>query len=168
MPADLRSAGICQNRLYKTTRGFYQSILYNNYMRFEVPQFIEIEDKIFGPFTWRQFVYLAGGVGMAVVIFLVAPLIIFILIGMPIGLLALALAFYPVNNRPFSIFLESVFRFYRGSRTYHWRRGGDVVYRNLSTDTTSIPGESVMRPEMSQDINSLSKKLELKAIQKDL
>ena len=42
---------------------------YNVCMRFEVPQFIEIEDKIFGPFTWKQFVYLAGGVGLAAVIF---------------------------------------------------------------------------------------------------
>ncbi|NCT02072.1 PrgI family protein, partial [Candidatus Parcubacteria bacterium] len=38
-------------------------------MRFEVPQFIEVEDKIFGPLTWRQFLYLSGGLGMAVVIF---------------------------------------------------------------------------------------------------
>jgi len=32
-------------------------------MRFEVPQFIEVEDKIFGPFTWKQFIYLMGGEG---------------------------------------------------------------------------------------------------------
>jgi PrgI family protein len=43
-------------------------------MRFEVPQFIEIEDKIFGSLSWRQFLYLSGGVGMAVVIFLPFPI----------------------------------------------------------------------------------------------
>jgi hypothetical protein len=71
-------------------------------MRFEVPQFIEIEDKIFGPFTWKQFVYLAGGIGLSAVIFFAAPFIVFVLIGVPLGGLAILLAFYPVNNRPFS------------------------------------------------------------------
>ena len=32
-------------------------------MRFQVPQFIEIESKIFGPLTFKQFIYLAGGGG---------------------------------------------------------------------------------------------------------
>ena len=76
--------------------------MYNVRMQFEVPQFIEIEDKIFGPFTWRQFLYLGGGVGMGVVLFLTTPFIVFLIIGLPLAVLAGALSFYPVNNRPFS------------------------------------------------------------------
>ena len=33
-------------------------------MQFQVPQFLDVEDKIVGPFTIKQFIYLAGGVGM--------------------------------------------------------------------------------------------------------
>lgn len=73
-------------------------------MRFEVPQFIEIEDKIFGPLTWRQFLYLGGGIGAAVVMFLVLPFIFFVIFGIPLALLSAALSFYPVNSRPFSYF----------------------------------------------------------------
>jgi len=91
-------------------------------MRFEVPQFIEIEDKIFGPFTWKQFVYLLGGGGIAVVLFITTPFIIFILLGLPIGGLAVLLAFYPVNNRPFSIYLESMLRFMSGTKLFLWRK----------------------------------------------
>jgi hypothetical protein len=29
-------------------------------MQFRVPQFIDIEDKLFGPLTFKQFIYLAG------------------------------------------------------------------------------------------------------------
>ena len=36
-------------------------------MRFEVPQFVDIEDKIFGPLTFKQFIYIAGGAGVSVV-----------------------------------------------------------------------------------------------------
>ena len=41
-----------------------------------MPQFIEIEDKIIGPFTWKQFLYLAGGVGGSVMAWLFIPKII--------------------------------------------------------------------------------------------
>jgi len=34
-------------------------------MRFEVPQFIDVEDKLFGPLTFTQFVYLAGSGGIS-------------------------------------------------------------------------------------------------------
>ena len=37
-------------------------------MQFQVPQFIEIEDKIIGPFTVKQFIYLVGGAGMDFII----------------------------------------------------------------------------------------------------
>jgi len=97
-------------------------------MRFEVPQFIEIEDKIFGPFTWRQFVYLGGGIGAAVVMFLVLPTILAIILGIPLALLAGALAFYPINNRPFSYFLEAVYNYFVNEKLYLWRRKADIVY----------------------------------------
>jgi hypothetical protein len=33
-------------------------------MRFQVPQFIETETKIIGPLTWKQFIWVAMGVGL--------------------------------------------------------------------------------------------------------
>ena len=57
-----------------------EHIAYNVCMRFEVPQFIEIEDKIFGPFTWKQFVYLGGGIGLAAVIFFTMPFLLRLLL----------------------------------------------------------------------------------------
>jgi hypothetical protein len=55
-------------------------------MRFEVPQFIEIEAKIVGPLTWKQFVYVAGGVGLLVILYLTTNFIVFVLIGIPVGI----------------------------------------------------------------------------------
>lgn len=98
-------------------------------MRFEVPQYIEIEDKIFGPLSWRQFLYLGGGAGMATVFFLTTPLIIFIIFGIPIALVSAALAFYPVNNRPFSFFLEAIFTYIKGNKLYLWRQKSEIIHR---------------------------------------
>ena len=96
--------------------------MYTVLMRFEVPQFIEVEDKIVGPFTWKQFVYLAGGAGAGIMLFILLPFYLFILTAGPVAALAAGLAFYPVNNRPFSVFLESVVRYAASARLYLWRK----------------------------------------------
>jgi hypothetical protein len=139
-------------------------------MRFEVPQFIEIEDKIFGPFTWRQFVYLLGGVGIATVLFITTHIIIFVLIGLPIAGLALLLAFYPVNNRPFAVFLESVVQYLNSSRLYLWRKQGTGIYgaAEKTTDVTSaVVNHNAFTPTVgTQNLTSLSRRLELNALER--
>ena len=45
-------------------------------MRFQVPQFIEVEDKIFGPMTLKQFIYMAGGAGLSFLIYVLAKSLI--------------------------------------------------------------------------------------------
>lgn len=139
-------------------------------MRFEVPQFIEIEDKIFGPFTWKQFIYLIGGVGFGIVLFMVAPFFLFVLLGLPIAGLAILLAFYPVNNRPFAVFLESVVTYYNSRSIYYWRKKEQAVYKEQAAEasvSTPTPAATFTAPNVGKHgINSLSRQLELKAIQK--
>lgn len=130
-------------------------------MRFEVPQFIEIEDKIFGPLTWRQFVYVGGGVAVVLVLFFTAPFIVFVLFGFPIGLLAFLLGFYPVNNRPFSIFLESFVKYFKNTRLYLWRKTGSGIYG----DAAASSSPSYVPPAANSNLTSLSRKLEMKALQ---
>lgn len=139
-------------------------------MRFEVPQFIEIEDKIFGPLTWRQFVYLGGGVGAAVVMFLVFPFFVFVIFGLPIALLAGALAFYPINNRPFSYFLEAIYNYITSDRLYLWHQKADVVYKENTTRKTQANQSYAINPSNRgtnhKSITSLTRSLELQAMQK--
>lgn len=136
-------------------------------MRFEVPQFIEVEDKIFGPLTWRQFVYLGGGIGMAVVMYFFLPFLIFAFIGIPLALLAGALAFYPVNNRPFSFFLEAVFNFVFRPKRYLWRKERTYVYHAGDEQSyASSAGETFTVRKSGTDISSIARRLELEAIQK--
>lgn len=134
-------------------------------MRFEVPQFIEIQDKIFGPFTWKQFIYLTGGGGFGVMLYLMGtPLILFVLIGLPIIGLALALAFYPVNNRPFSIFLESIVTYLLKKKLYLWRRRAGHTYTDEQTPAPVIttPTDTVVQ---KKDISKLSRALEMQALE---
>jgi len=91
-------------------------------MRFQVPQFIEVEDKIFGPFTLRQFIYLAGGTGIIVILWVTTPRPVALLIGLPVGIFSAALAFYKVNERPFINMLESAFNYSTGGKLYLWKK----------------------------------------------
>lgn len=91
-------------------------------MEYQVPQFIEVEDKIFGPLTLKQFIFLAGSIGLAVILVLNLPFIFAILLSIPIVAFGAALAFFKVNGKPFISILESAFNYYIGKRLYLWRR----------------------------------------------
>ncbi|HEU5114502.1 MAG TPA: PrgI family protein [Candidatus Paceibacterota bacterium] len=92
-------------------------------MRFQVPQFIEVEDKIFGPLTIKQFIYLLGGAGLSFIIYTFVKSIIFSgLLILPVIGFTLALAFYKVNNKPFISVVEAAFNYYFGNKLYIWKK----------------------------------------------
>jgi predicted membrane channel-forming protein YqfA (hemolysin III family) len=91
-------------------------------MQFEVPQFIEVEDKIFGPLTLKQFIYLAGGTGMSFALYKFLPFFFSVLIILPVMGLSVALAFYKKDGRPFISVMESGFKYLTGSKLYVWKK----------------------------------------------
>lgn len=91
-------------------------------MEYQVPQFIEVEDKIFGPLSLKQFVFVAGGVGLCVIIFLYLPVFIAVIVAIPVAGLTFALAFYKVNNKSFLDLLSAGFSFYTGGRLFLWKK----------------------------------------------
>lgn len=107
-------------------------------MEYQVPQFIEVEDKIFGPLTLKQFIYLAGGAGLTAVIVLSLPLFIAIILSLPVIGLALALAFYKVNGKPFVEMLEAGFNYFLNRRLYLWKKEVEIQ-KNTPTETMSTP-----------------------------
>ncbi len=104
-------------------------------MQFQVPQFIEIEDKIFGPLTLKQFIYLAGGAGASVAMWFYIPYkIISILLIIPMVAFSVSLAFYKVNNKPFIDLVESAFYYVLGGKLYVWKKEQKKPTKKLSDD----------------------------------
>ncbi|MDO8624331.1 MAG: PrgI family protein [bacterium] len=91
-------------------------------MEYQVPQFIEVEDKIVGTLTLKQFIYLAGGAGLCVLTFFSLPFLLFVVVAPPIAAFALALAFYKMNGKPFVEILEAAFSYYIGAKLFLWRK----------------------------------------------
>jgi hypothetical protein len=90
--------------------------------QFQVPQFIEVEDKIFGPFTLKQFLYILGGGAIIFLLYVFLPFFFVVLIGTPVAAFFGALAFYKVNGQPFIKMLENALNYFTRSRLYIWRR----------------------------------------------
>jgi hypothetical protein len=91
-------------------------------MQFQVPQFIEVEDKIFGPLTIKQFIYLAGGGGLSFILYTYLNFYLAILLIIPVVSLSVALAMYKVNGRSFITILESAFKYLITNKLYIWRK----------------------------------------------
>ncbi|HWC57400.1 MAG TPA: PrgI family protein [Candidatus Paceibacterota bacterium] len=106
-------------------------------MQFKVPQFIDVEDKVVGPFTFRQFIYLAGGVGAVYLSFKILPALIALFVAPVFAALAVALTFYKYNDKPFINLLESLVRFYARSRLYLWHKQAPSPQKKESSAPTS-------------------------------
>ena len=104
--------------------------------QFQVPQFIEVEDKIFGPLTLKQFMYVLGGAASIFLLYVFLPLWLTVILGIPVGAFFLALAFYKVNGRPFIIMLESALGHYTQTRLYIWKK--TPTHKRVGAPTGSV------------------------------
>jgi hypothetical protein len=135
-------------------------------MRFQVPQFIEVEDKIFGPLTLKQFIYLAGGGGLSFIVYVFLNSIV--LAAVPIIIImgiSAAFAFYRVNPRqPFVTTVESAFKYYLGGKLYIWRKSEKQRPQNTTTAIKDAKNyASIMVPKISDSrLKDLSWSLDIK------
>ena len=97
-------------------------------MQFQVPQNIDLEDKIVGPLTLIQFLYvLAGGLINYLLLIFIGMKIIFWILAIPIGLFALALAFLKIQDQPLSSFVKAGLIYFSRPRMRYWQRKGYLL-----------------------------------------
>ncbi|HTK04008.1 MAG TPA: PrgI family protein [Candidatus Eisenbacteria bacterium] len=82
-------------------------------MRYVVPQFIEVEDKIIGPLTVRQFLILLGTTLVMFIEYKLADFGLFLLIGITTFALGGVFAFFRVNGQPFHFFILNMIQTFR-------------------------------------------------------
>jgi len=111
-------------------------------MQFKVPQFLDIEDKIFGPFTFREFVYLAGGAGLCFVFYKLLGLMLGAIPILAVAGFSLALTFYKPNNKPFINMVEAGAKYVTQNKLYIWKRRKIRVGSNKANEV--IIEESLM------------------------
>jgi PrgI family protein len=120
-------------------------------MQFRVPQFIDIEDKILGPLTWKQSAYCLGALGSVYISFRLtdSKILGFLFAVVPAGLF-LALAFIKINNRNFVDALENAFKFYTKGRLYTWQTKKNMI---LGQNSVQLEQKSNRLSEISTLLN---------------
>jgi hypothetical protein len=95
-------------------------------MQFQVPQFIETEDKIVGPFTIRQFIYVGIGGGISAFLYFTVATWLWAIGTLIVLGGAIALAFVNIEGRPLAKIIASAFGYYWKPQTYIWKSGSEV------------------------------------------
>lgn len=90
-------------------------------MQFQVPQFIESEDKIIGPLSLRQFAYVGVGAILSALLYFTVETWLWVIGSIIIFAAAFALAFVKIEGRPFVNVVISAFHFYWKPQTYVWQ-----------------------------------------------
>ena len=132
-------------------------------MQFQVPQFIEVEDKIFGPLTFRQFVYIAGAAGIGYMLWRVLPIFLAGPLILGFGGLGAALAFFKYNGQPFIVALEHGFFFFVRSKLYLWSNEvRDKPKKGGAEPSTSRPAETYVPKLSDSRLHELAWSLDIK------
>lgn len=126
--------------------------------QFVVPQFIDVEDKIFGPITTRQFVILLAAGVILFLAFRFADFALFITLVVIIGGLALLFAFVRVNGQAFHYFLLNIVQTFRKPNLRVWKKAYTVEELNYfrkmgqNSDITPEPTSAPVRRARIQNL----------------
>jgi len=90
-------------------------------MQFQVPQFIETEDKVVGPLSLRQFVYVGIGALLSALLYFVVQTWLWAIISVFLVGGAIAIAFVKVEGRPLANVIMAAASFYWSPQIYIWQ-----------------------------------------------
>lgn len=115
-------------------------------MQFQIPQFIETEDKIVGPFSLREFLYIGVAAGISFFLYFMglSPTVWFILTAVVLGV-GIALAFVKVNGRPLMQVSISALSFYWNPQTYVWQPEHPTLPKTEETLAIKEPSFSLQK-----------------------
>jgi len=127
--------------------------------QFTVPQFIDVEDKIIGPITSRQFVILLAAAIIIAISYKIFDFTLFLTFAIIIFIIAVILGFVKINGRPFHFFLLNIIQ--------TWRRPSIRVWNNRLApliDEERIPTLKFDSTRSSKEYYKKSKLAELSLV----
>lgn len=126
---------------------------------YKVPQNVEADDKLLGPFSFRQFVYLliaTVGIGLAYLLFRILPPLV--ILPVPVILFFLALALPLRKDQPMEIYLAAILSYYLKPRKRMWEPDGIESLVQIAAPRTQEPQrvKNVSVSEAEQRLRYLS------------
>lgn len=88
--------------------------------QFVVPQFIDVETKIIGPITTRQFLILLGATLLIALFYRIFNFLTFLIVAVITTGIAVVFAFVKINGRPFHFFVLNLVQTTKRPGTRVW------------------------------------------------
>lgn len=110
--------------------------------QFTVPQFIDVEDKIIGPITARQFVIMLSGFLLMGLCYKLLNFSYFLLCAIIIFIVAITFSFVKVNGMPFHFFILNFVQTTKRPSLRVWNnkiKGDEVYIENEKIVNTEVP-----------------------------
>lgn len=123
--------------------------------QFVVPQFIEVESKVIGPISVRQFIILLVTAGLIYVWFELFSFVVFIILAVLSLAVGGTFAFAKVNSQPFHTFILGVIQTVKRPSLAVWRREQQLrvvekAGRKDKKDKDSRKKTFIPKPDVSQ------------------
>lgn len=129
-------------------------------MQYNVPQFIDIEDRIVGPLTAKQLGWLALGGVILLILWNFLDFFLFVLVGIFVVLLSVALAFLKPHGMPLFYFVISSVLFLGKPKAYTWKRAPKKL-KLEKMKRKKVTKKKIPRKEIKQsDIKKVSQILD--------
>lgn len=130
---------------------------------FNVPQFIDVEDKIAGPLTVKQLLWLIGMTGVLLVIFFALDGAVMIITAVPVVLLFIALAFYRPNGQPLIAYFGNAFLFLFRPKVMMWDRPvGGMLRKPTVKKSETVETQPRSKAVSAEDIRRLAEMIDRK------
>ena len=99
--------------------------------QFTVPQFIDVESKIIGPITTRQFLIFLGAAIVIGISYRLFDFSLFLLITVLVIIIAGFFAFFKINGRPFHFFILNLIQTWRRPSLRVWNHKLNIIDDNI-------------------------------------
>jgi len=123
--------------------------------QFIVPQFIDVESKIIGPLTVRQFLIFLVGAGLIFIVFKLASFWLAAIEGLVIFALTGVFAFMKINGRPFHYFLLNLLQTVKRPTMKIWNK--QFVGKIAKTKKKKEKAKEIFIPKQPLTVSCLSK-----------
>ncbi len=124
--------------------------------QFTVPQFIDVEAKIIGPITVRQFIIMLAGVIVGAISYKLFDFALFITV-IIFSLIIIGLfGFIKINGRPFHFFILNIIQTIKRHRLRVWRNDLLSVHINYEKDETAKEKEFFQPPPKRHTTSKLA------------
>ncbi len=125
--------------------------------RFVVPQFINVENKVIGPITVRQFLIFVGAAVIMAILYAILLFTYFLLFGAIVVIIAGVFAFAKVNGTQFHFFFLNLIQTSKKPRTRVWNNRVLAVdlksVINIKSDDVSPPKKQLYRRSKLADLS---------------